>query len=459
MVVIWAITVCSLVASLVATSPEVSWFTSRTLGICVFLCLTLPLVGILRKPESVAHPMTIFSVGCLYFFVLDMALFREVDDYPAHVIMAAELVVALFLVAVFSTWAFSRLSARRWRTALIRMDGNLTAASYFWLTLFAFGLEYFRRLYLDGFSLSDFVEDLFLARAGGAFRRGALGDSTVWMEPAQILFWLVPLFADRAWKRGAGISRKALLLPVVALCLVTLVLDGVRGNLLFAILLPLLVRAVQRDPVVGKAMAVMVVASFLLAPVLDSMYQVRAFGWEQSWRADSVSWNMVSAHRDDNFHFVVNLVDILEHHDGVLDHGPMGFVRGSAKFGWLALVSPIPRSLWPSKPSPVDLRGEGRAWYESGSVVADLLDEGGITFVIFGGFCFGLWLRLLDSLYEVNKGDGAALVYTMLLAITLSMLRSLFPWNTLPLVLSMIGLVLVWRALGTLALTRPPAVV
>src|SRR5208282_4877984 len=217
------------------------------------------------------------------------------------------------------------------------------AASYFWLTLFAFGLEYFRRLYLDGFSLSDFVEDLFLARAGGAFRRGALGDSTVWMEPAQILFWLVPLFADRAWKRGAGISRKALLLPVVALCLVTLVLDGVRGNLLFAILLPLLVRAVQRDPVVGKAMAVMVVASFLLAPVLDSMYQVRAFGWEQSWRADSVSWNMVSAHRDDNFHFVVNLVDILEHHDGVLEHhGPMGFVRGSAKFGWLALVSPIP---------------------------------------------------------------------------------------------------------------------
>jgi hypothetical protein len=454
---IWAITMCGLTTYLAAAGPQASWFAARALGIGIFFCLAIPLVYIVRRPERLARPITVFSIGCIYFFALDMAVFREVEDYPAHVILVAELVVALFLVAVLSTFSFSRVSARRWQSALARMDGNLSAGNYFWLAVFAFGLEYLRRLYLDGFSLSDLWHDLFLSRSGGAFRGGYLGDSTVWMKPAEVLFLFVPFFADRAWKWRIGSLGKSLLVPVVALCLMTLVVDGNRGYVLIAILLPLLVRAVQRDRAVGKAIALLVAASFFLAPVFDAMAQVRYSGWENLWKAHDVSWTMVSAERDDNFHYVVNLVDILENGDGVLEHqGPLGFVRGSAKFGWLALINPIPRALWPSKPSPFDLAADGRNWWDTGSVVADLLDQGGITFVIFGGICLGLWLSLLDSLYEVRKEDGAALVYSMLLAITLSMIRGAYPWNTVPLVLETVGLVLVWRALKALALARPP---
>ena len=454
-IAIWALVICALGASLVEPDPGVLWFSARTLGIVVLLSLVLPLVKILYLPERIAHPMTIVSIGFVYFLVLDMVSFREVEDYPPQIILGADLVIALFVATVFSGWAFSRVSARRWRTALAGVDGNLSASAYFWLAIAGFGLEYLRRLYLDGFSFSELVWDLSLARAGGAFRRGNLGDSTVWMQPVEVLFWLVPLFAERAWKRGVGTLAKVIAVPVVISCLGTLVLDGTRGYLLFAICLPLLVRAVERERALGRDMALMVLASFVLAPVLDSMYQVRGAGWDYLWRVDGVSWNMVSAERDDNFHSVVNLVDILEQGDGILEHrGPLGFISGSLKFGRLALASPVPRALWPSKPSPFDLAGEGRGWWESGSIVADLLDGGGITFVIFGGFCLGLWIRLLESLYEVRKEDGAALVYSMLLAVTLSILRGLYPWNTVPLVLSTIGLVMVCRVLRSLNLVR-----
>jgi hypothetical protein len=454
----WAIAVCALVASLAAAGPQSSAFVARAVGICIAVCLAVPFLDLFRRPDWAAHPIIIFSAGSLYFFAMDMAVLRRVGDYSAHVIVAAELVVALFLAVTFGTWSLSHVRPRFLLESFACMDGNLGATSYFWSALFVFGLEYLRRFYLDGFSVSGLLDDLFLARAGGAFRREVLGDSTVWMEPAQLLFPLVPLLADRAWKRGAGALQMAVLLPVVALCLITLVLDGVRGNLLFAILLPMLVRAAQRDHATGKILVAMLFGSFLLAPLLDSMYKVRAYGWENVWRVDGVSWNMMSAHRDDNFHFVVNLVDILEHQDGIVLHqGPLGFLRGTAKFGSLALASAIPRAIWASKPSPFDLVGAGREWYESGSVVADLLDGGGITFVIFGGICFGLWIRLLESVFEITRGDGAALVYCMLLAITLSLLRSLFPWNTVPLILGTVGLVLTWRVLGALQLMRAPS--
>lgn len=457
-IVIWVMLTSALMASLVEPDPDVLWIAARALGIVVLLSLAVPLVKILYLPERIAHPMTIFSIGCLYFLVLDMATFREVEDYPPQIVLVADLVITLFVAMVFTGWALSRVSARRWCTVLAGIDGHLSASTYFWLAVVGFGLEYLRRLYLDGFSFSELTWDLSLARAGGGFRRGNLGDSTVWMQPVEVLFWLVPLFAERAWKHGVGTLAKVIVVPLVIVCLGTLVLDGTRGYLLFAIFLPLLVRAVERERTVSRDLAFMVLASFVLAPVLDSMYQVRGAGWNYLWRVDRISWNMASAERDDNFRAVVNLVNILEQGDGILEHrGPLGFISGSLKFGGLALISPIPRALWASKPSPFDLVGEGRGWWESGSIVADLLDGGGITFVVFGGWCFGLWIRFLESLYEVKKEDGAALVYSMLLAVTLSILRGLYPWNTVPLVLSTVGLVMVCRVLRSLALASPSA--
>src|SRR5213593_4715180 len=100
------------------------------------------------------------------------------------------------------------------------------------------------------------------------------------------------------------------------------------------------------------------------------------------------------------------------------------------QLGWLWFITPIPRLFWPDKPLATEMGDETRAWYATDSIVGGLLRSGGLTFVVFGGMLFGLWVKLLEPLYPLPKSDGVAIAYAFLLTVTLTMIRSAAPWNT-----------------------------
>jgi hypothetical protein len=242
-----------------------------------------------------------------------------------------------------------------------------------------------------------------------------------------------------------------ILLLVVGIQLMTLVLDGVRGDLLIALLLPIFIRSAQHDRSVGRWLVVLIFASFLIAPTMDLMNQNR-YGWHNIAEAH-VHWNVVQAHRDDNYFYLTNLVAYRSQEEpGLVAYkGVFGFVDGVAQLGWQWLVMPIPRVIWPNKPEWWRMHDETRKANDTDSIVADLYRAGGVSFLFVGGAIIGLWLSWLESLYATPKSEGHSLMYAFLAAATISMTRGTSPINTQPLLLSCIVLMFTLKVLGWLS--------
>jgi hypothetical protein len=164
------------------------------------------------------------------------------------------------------------------------------------------------------------------------------------------LFISVAAFADLAWRRVISKGEKVILAAAVTVQVFTLILNGERGNLVIALLLPFFIRAAQHDRSVRRWLGALVVASFLLAPIMDLMNQTRQ-GWHRLPYVDHVSWNLVEAHRDDNFFWLTNLVAYRSQGSGLLSYkGLLGFAAGIRQVGIEWVEIPIPRALWPDKP-------------------------------------------------------------------------------------------------------------
>jgi hypothetical protein len=186
-----------------------------------------------------------------------------------------------------------------------------------------------------------------------------------------------------------------------------------------------------------------------MAPVMDTMTQVRGEGWQAFASVHKVSWNVVQAPRDDNVYYLAGLVSSLEDGPGVLNYkGPWGFVDGLRTLSWQWLISPVPRILWPGKPNAMQRDELGRPWNASESAVGDLLRYGGVGFVVLGGFLMGVWLSTLESLYLLDKGDGLAIVYGYLLVVTGGLVRSTDPGAAVSSLITCVLIISVWRLFG-----------
>lgn len=186
-------------------------------------------------------------------------------------------------------------------------------------------------------------------------------------------------------------------------------------------------------------------SSFLLAPVMDLMNQTRG-GWYALSETKSPSWNILEAHRDDNFYWLTNLVAYRYQDPGLIAYkGYAGFIEGIPAIGAQWLEMPIPRALWPDKPEFWKMHDETRNANDTDSVVADLFRAGGISCVVSGAILFGLWLCWLEPVYAIRKTDGEAIGYAYLAVSTVSMTRGASPINTEPLLLSCLLFIIAWR--------------
>jgi hypothetical protein len=433
---------CLLLAASLLMLMVVAWLYAAVAGCSITLAQVLGtayvavigfavMVSVLRDPTTIVRPVNVFLISSVYLLVLDTATLRYVHAFSPELLLSADTVIGVYLVAVLGTCYLWQ--ARTFPVAgLLRgADENLTGSTYFWIVILIFALEYLVRLASVGFNLHELFEVMLSAKniqdpnAGIAFRRGPGGGWDVIFTPIDSLFLVLTVFVDRAWKRGISGPKKLILAVLTVTQLVTIILGGAKGSLLIAVSLPLVIRAAQHDEASARWIASLVLASFLLAPLMDTMTQVRAHGWSAISEVHHVSRTLLEAPRDDNFRWTVALTAYLEDGPGVLAYrGPLGFVAGLRTVLWDWLITPVPRILWPGKPEPWKRLEPGRPWNASESAVGDLLRYGGVSFVIAGGLFMGFWLSLLEPLYLIKKNDGAAIVYGYLQIVTAGFVRT-----------------------------------
>lgn len=456
LVLAWSILTLMVLAWLCVSVAGYSTALVQTLGAGYLIVIGLGIIiSIRRTSDAVVHPVNIFLVSCTFAVVFHAATLSYVRSFSPELLLIADTLIGMYLVAALSGCRLFGSGS----SALVRSfgsaDRNLRGSTYFWIVVLVFGLEYLERLYSVGFSGHELLGVMLSAKniqdpaAGFAFRRGGGGGWEVFFTPVNSLFLGLTAFVDRAWKRGVSRPKKLILVAVILVQFTTIALAGSKEPLLIAAALPLAIRAAQHDRSSGRWVVTLVLASFLLAPVMDTMTQVRGVGWAAIADVEHVDWNLAQALGEDDLRWTVRFIAYLEGGSGVLAYkGPLGFIAGLRTVGWQWLINPIPRVLWPEKPEPWKRLEPARPWYATESAVGDLLRYGGVSFVVVGGLLMGFWLSLLEPLYRMPKGDGGAIAYGYLLVATAVMVRSTSPIGAIPPLLTCLIILGLWRLIG-----------
>ncbi|QSR85453.1 hypothetical protein [Methylacidimicrobium sp. B4] len=404
---------------------------AQAIGVGTLAAICLGIVAALWKdPGALVSPGVVLGAGCIYLFVLDMALLRRMEGFPLRVVFLSETLGALFVALAFLGWSAFRPKRSPLAGLLRWADFSLKPGLYFWAALLTFGMEYAKRLLLANGNFALVVEDLLASRSvgleGNELHSGPVGDWRGLLFFTQTFFLLVPFCAMRAWTSDLSFGRKAILAGVVALNLVTLVLEGARGSVLQAIGLPLMVRFIERRGNLRRLLAGTLAGLIVLTPLTDFMVSVRGYGWEAAQDIERPELELGGSKRDDNLYWIANLVDSLERDGGVESHqGPIGFLWAAGEIGKFVAITFVPRVFWPGKPDPRDLGDDTRSWWASRSIVGDLVGAGGLSGLFVGAFVFGLGTRwLLGPLYPLPKREGAMLCYAYLLLLLQMQLRA-----------------------------------
>ncbi len=418
-----------------------AWLVDGIWGVSYPLILTLGIASaalvvvgvgsaVIQDPSMLARPIVVFAAGALYFFLMDMAVMREMEDFPFRIVLITYTLCDLFVLLSLLSWYLIRMDRSPFEWFLRTGDMALSGNMFFWLAIATFGMELGKRVALAGGDVSLVAWEMFQSRAigteGGVTVRGTEGDWRVLLEPIGVLFLGVPYLADRAVLRGINSSRKVILVGVVVSQLAMQALSGNRSYVVMSLVLPIFARAAEHRKNLKRMLWILVLSTFALAPLLDVMVRVRGYGWSNLDKVEDVSWNVAQAHRDDNLYWIANLVDFVDHRDGTLSYkGPLGFVDGLGEVGMFWCISFIPRAIWPNKPQATELQDDTRTWNVSSAAVGDLFRSGGMSFLIVGAILFGAVVRSLEPLYRMRKQDGALLEYAYLLLILLFQIRAL----------------------------------
>jgi hypothetical protein len=158
---------------------------------------------------------------------------------------------------------------------------------------------------------------------------------------------------------------------------------------------------------------------------------------------------------EDDFFWLTNLAASRDQTPGLLAYkGPFGFAAGLGEIGSEWAIIAVPRALWSGKPRYWEQHEDTRPWYAADSVVGDLYRASGVSCVIGGAIIFGLWLSLLETVYQKPKSDGEAIAYALLAVTVVSMTRDALPFNNVSMLLSAMLFIIAWNLSRLLIVRR-----
>jgi hypothetical protein len=169
------------------------------------------------------------------------------------------------------------------------------------------------------------------------------------------------------------------------------------------------------------------------------MLSFRQVGLKEYLRGVRVYTEMTDklVHVDMNLFVISQLVSVFPEHQPYL----------GLQVPYLALIRPIPRAIWPNKPTGLSVSMEAasgadeEAWTVAASFVGEAYIAGGMIAVLFTGAFFGFAATWWSRLASPKNSEIGVLIYASgFVAVAISM-RSIFVFTTalLPTVAALIG--------------------
>jgi hypothetical protein len=386
---------------------------------CALGLLVVPVLRMRKYPSSILRIEHALMVGLIYWLLLDLIQ----SAYSMMGVSHADAIVTFGAIGMMALGIWVGAAGKGWTPpkAVLRVvsrpieTGTLFKAV---LTTFFLGMFYFA--FASNFDPWTMIDGLGKSRFAAPWSRSALGGWQAFVEHLQYFGYVLPSLTvliahQKGWMRWQTIVSLLLSL-VMILFLAQLggrrIIGVVGGAALVSWLL--LQNHIRPRLVIGGLLGLAI-----LLGGMHEMLRYRGVGFAALLRNEAPKTSSSYLSVDDNF---LRLAQVVHLFPDVLPYaGVQPLIY--------ALSRPIPRVVWPEKPTGPGydlsaLVGGGGASL-SQSIVGELYAMHGLIVVFLGGFLFGRLAIMWNKLLQVPGAQGTALAYGLGLMVLFVGLRSM----------------------------------
>ena len=417
---------------------------------CSFGLLTAPILGLRKTADALLRVENLLMIGLIYWLLLDLLQ----ASYPLTDVSYDDAILALTAIGAMATGIWVGMVGSGWsppQMVLRAAKQQFSSAGLFravWMTFFL-GMFYFA--YSSDFDPSIMIAALGWCRFCAPWSTGSFGGWNAFFAHLQYFGYVLPSLTVLLAHRQGWMRPKAMVGTILSIILVVFLAQGgsrrIIGVIVGGALITWLLLQARLRP---KFLVGGLIGAIFLLVFMDLMAQYRNFGFDYQ-ASDLSSDDSNSLVRvDDNFLRLSQVVHFIPDVQNYVDLQPL----------YHALSLPIPRVLWPDKPSGPgyslnDLLGNTGASLTN-SIIGELYAMHGLIVVFIGGLIYGRIANMWNKVLAV-PGESKSIFYGFGVMVLFVGLRSMQD-----LVLMSYGL-LAWLIITKLlpstrstVVTRPP---
>ncbi len=377
----------------------------------VALRLRLDLTHVLRIEN-------ILLIGLVYWILLDLLQ----SAYPIELVGKSDVELTFLSTGLFALGVWLGAAGRGWPLpGMVRRASSLELSqkTIFNAALLCFALGMLKFAVPSGFDPFVMLAGLGVSRWSAPWTRSDFGGSEAIVEHLQYFGYIMPSLTVILAQRS-GWVKPSTLIAIVLSVVMTLFLSQSGGRRIVGVTAGaglftwlILQRVLKPKIVFGSILGV---GGLLVA--MQEMLRFRNVGFG-AWLAGETPELAVShLHVDDNFLRMSQIINLFPSLHDFVYFQPL----------YHALSLPIPRFLWPGKPSDPgfslpDLLGKEGVSLSS-SMIGELYASFGLPAIFAGALVLGRLAGMWNKCLRLTSGDGRALMFSLGLMAMFAGLRS-----------------------------------
>jgi len=388
--------------------------------------LTAPLIGLRKQITSALRTENLLMVGLVYWLLLDLLQ----GAYPLTGIYYDDVVLAFTAVGLMAAGIWIGTLGVGWPlpNLVVRVMEEPLSNDGLFLALWAsFLLGVFYYAYSSDFDPAVMIAGLGACRFCAPWARGALGGSDAFIEHLKYFGYSLPALTVLIAHRDGWVRPRAILGIIMSIVIIAfLVQEGGRRVVGVVVGSGLLTWMLLQGRITGKMVIGGFVAIVIVLFGLEQILHYRSQGFAQSNSSlqslqpsldDAVDGAVV--HVDDNFFRLSQMVRLFPDVQSYVDFQPLFY----------AAVMPVPRVLWPGKPTDVGydlaklLSAKGVSLTQS--IIGELYAMHGLLVVFIGGFVYGRMANMWNKILAMRGNVGKPMIYGLGAMVLFVGLRSL----------------------------------
>ena len=385
---------------------------------CSFGLLTAPVLGLRKTTQAILRTENFLMIGLVYWLLLDLLQ----GAYPLDNVSSEDVILAFTAIGAMAVGIWFGMLGAGWRLPQLVLGAakqEFSSTGLFravWLCFFL-GMFYFA--YSSNFDPSLMLDALGLCRFCAPWSTGAFGGLEAFFVNLKYFGFVLPSLTVLLAHREGWVRPKAIVSAILSIIFTAfLAQEGGRRVLGVvvgaALIIWLLLQVRVRLKVIFGALTVVTI----LLVSMEVMLKDRQHGFSASEQTSNYSESRALVHVDDNFLRLSQIIHFIPDVQPYVGLQPLFY----------AAVLPVPRVLWPGKPSdPGYNLTEMLGWSDvslSTSIIGELYAMYGLIVVFLGGLVFGRIANMWNKILAL-PGKGKSMMYGLGVMMLFAGLRSM----------------------------------